>query len=59
MVGNPAIKINKNSLSQGTLFIEINEALLEGDKTKLKIEMYDGDKLIETISSNFLGPRNF
>ncbi|MEZ4853439.1 cytochrome c oxidase accessory protein CcoG [Flavobacterium sp.] len=59
MVGNPTVKVEKNSLSQGTLFIEINEALLEGDKTKLKIELYDGDKRIETTSSNFLGPRNF
>ena len=29
---------------------------LKGDKTKLTIEVYSNDKLIETTTVNFLGP---
>ena len=46
-------------MKSGTLFIEINQFLLESDKTKLEIEVYDGNKLIETSGTNFLSPRSF
>ncbi len=59
MVGNPYIKIKKEGLVQGTLFIEINPAFLEGDKTRVKIEIYNNKELIETTKTNFLGPRSF
>ena len=59
MVGNPYVKVSKEGLAQGTLFIEINPAFLEGDKTKIKIEVYNKDELIETTNTNFLGPRSF
>jgi hypothetical protein len=41
----------------GTLFIEINQYLLQSDKTKLKLEVYEGDKKIETTTTSFLSPR--
>ena len=59
MVGSPYVKVNKEGLSQGTLFIEINPAFLEGDKTRVKIEIYNRNELIETTKTNFLGPRSF
>lgn len=59
MVGNTSIHVSKNSLSQGTFFIEIDEALLEKDRTKVEIEVYNGDEKIEETTSNFLGPRTF
>jgi len=59
LVGSPAIKIGKEGMVQGTLFVEINPALLHGDKTKIIIEVYEGDRLVETESTNFLGPRRF
>ncbi|QEE50849.1 cytochrome c oxidase accessory protein CcoG [Flavobacterium alkalisoli] len=59
VVGKPHFKVPKAGIAQGTLFVEINEALLKGDKTKILLEVYDGDRLIETESSNFLGPRTF
>lgn len=46
-------------LAQGTLFIELNQSLIKGDKTKLTIEVYSGKKLIETTTVNFLGPRSY
>lgn len=59
MVGNEYFKVPKEGLAEGTLFIEINPAFLEGDKTKVNIEVYNGDDLIETETTNFLGPRTF
>ncbi len=59
IVGKAEFKIAKEATAQGTMFIEINPAFLEGDKTKITLEVYDGDKLLETQTTNFLGPRNF
>ena len=58
-VGNSDLILKREGVSQGTLFIEINQALLDGDKTKVKIGVYNGNKLLETTTTNFLGPRTF
>jgi hypothetical protein len=50
-VGNQRVKVAKQEIASGTIFIEIN--LLESDKTKLKIEVYSGDKKIETSTTSF------
>ncbi|KDN54628.1 cytochrome c oxidase accessory protein CcoG [Flavobacterium seoulense] len=59
MVGSPTLKVAKQGMSSGTLFIEINKYLLKSDKTKLKIEVFNGDKKIETTTTSFLSPRTF
>jgi hypothetical protein len=41
------------------LFVEIPAALLESDNTKINIEVRQGNKVIETVTTNFLGPRAF
>lgn len=58
-VGNNSFKIDKEGLAEGTLFIEIDKALLDNDKNKVKIGVYSGDGLIETTTTTFLGPRSF
>ncbi|MNK08471.1 putative electron transport protein YccM [compost metagenome] len=58
-VGTSHFKVLKEGMVSGTLFVEINPVVLEGDKTKITLEVYNGDKLIETETTNFLGPRNF
>jgi hypothetical protein len=58
-VGKTHFKVAKEGISQGTLFIEIDQALLESDKTKVKIGVYNGKELLETTATNFLGPRSF
>ncbi|WP_339658729.1 FixG Ig-like domain-containing protein, partial [Flavobacterium frigidarium] len=59
LVGNQHVKVVKQGMSSGTIFIEINQYLLENDKTKLKIEVYNGNKKIETSTTSFLSPRSF
>jgi len=58
-VGKTHFKVKKEGISQGTLFIEIDQVLLESDKTKVKIGIYNGEELLETTTTNFLGPRSF
>jgi len=59
VVGEQDLKVPKQGMKSGTLFIEINQYLLESDKTKLEIEVYEGNKKIETSQTNFLSPRSF
>ena len=46
-------------LAEGTLFIEINNSALNGDKDKLKIGVYSGNEIIETTTARFLAPRSY
>ncbi|PQJ72135.1 cytochrome c oxidase accessory protein CcoG [Polaribacter butkevichii] len=59
LVSNHDFVVPKQGLAEGTLFIEINSAALEKDKIKLEIGVYSDDKLIETTTTNFLGPRSY
>lgn len=59
LVGKQDFKVPKQGMNSGTLFIEINQYLLDTDKTKLDIEVYNGNKKIETATTNFLSPRSF
>ncbi len=53
------IIVPAQGLAEGTLFIEINNAALSGDKNRAVIEVYSNNDLIETTSVTFLGPRNY
>ncbi len=59
VVGEQDIKVPRQGMNEGTLFIEINHFLLENDKTKIEIEVYNGNLKIESSTTNFLGPRSF
>ncbi|TYP97384.1 cytochrome c oxidase accessory protein FixG [Tenacibaculum adriaticum] len=52
-------EVPKQGLAEGSLFIELHQSQLKKDKVKLKIGVYSGDKLIETTTTNFLGPRSY
>ena len=51
--------VPKQGIAEGTLFIEINNSALSGDRNKIKIGVYQNDELIETTTANFLGPRSY
>ncbi|PWG06892.1 cytochrome c oxidase accessory protein CcoG [Polaribacter aquimarinus] len=59
LVSNHNFKVPKQGLAEGTLFIELNASAIKGDKEKLEIGVFSGDKLIETTITNFLGPRSY
>ena len=52
-------QVPKQGLAEGTLFIDIPKKELGDDKIKLKIGVFSGEKLIETTTTNFLGPRSY
>lgn len=53
------VVVPPQGLVEGTLFIEVPQAALDGHKTKMEIGVYSDGKLIETTRTNFLGPRSF
>ena len=53
------IEIPEKGYAEGTLFIEINQAILDGEKENVEIGIYSGKELIETTKTNFMGPRSF
>lgn len=59
MVSQDSFKVPAEEIAEGTLFIEINSSALTGDKDKLKIGVYNGEKLIETTTTQFLAPRSY
>jgi polyferredoxin len=59
LVQGSGFEVPAQELSEGTLFIEINNAALTGDKDKLKIGVYSGDALIETTTARFLAPHSY
>ena len=54
-----SILVPSKGIAQGTFFLEINNSALSGDRNKIKIGVFKEDKLIETATANFLGPRSF
>lgn len=59
LVSHDDFEVPAEQISEGTLFIEINNNALTGDKDKIRIGVYSGDKLVETTSVRFLAPRSY
>ncbi len=59
VVTHQNFSVPAEKLAEGTLFIDINAAALNGDKDKLKIGVYSGNTLIETTTTRFLAPRSY
>ena len=56
---NKTIEVPATGLAEGTLFIEMNQKDLEGDKHKVRVDVYSDEELIETTTVSFLGPRSY
>ncbi|PRX57624.1 cytochrome c oxidase accessory protein CcoG [Flagellimonas meridianipacifica] len=59
LVSKDSFEVPAEELAEGTLFIEINNSALNGDKDRLKIGVYSGEELIETTITQFLAPRSY
>lgn len=58
LVGETKLKIPKDGIVTGMMFVYIDNADVKGRKTKLKIGVYEAGKKITTITTSFLGPFN-
>ncbi len=59
LVAAQQIDIPAQQLAEGTLFIQVENKALNGEKDKLKIGVFSGEQLIETTVTTFLGPRSY
>lgn len=59
LVGNSEVFVKPGADTKGTMFIEINENLIDKAKTKVELEIYSDGKLIDKETTTFLGPRKF
>lgn len=50
------IVVQKEGQGKGSFFIVLPNTFIKDRKTPLKIGLYDGDKKITTLSTNFMGP---
>lgn len=53
------IVVPAQGMIEGTFFVEIPGAELDGNRNKIIIEIYSGDVLIETTTATFMGRRSF
>ena len=51
-----AITVAKEGQGKGSFFIVLPNSFIQDRKTKLKIGLYDGDRKLATLSTNFMGP---
>nr|WP_321451950.1 cytochrome c oxidase accessory protein CcoG [uncultured Carboxylicivirga sp.] len=50
------MKIKEQEKLQGAFLLKLSKDQLEGSSTKVLLGIYDGDQLLETIESTFVGP---
>lgn len=56
LVGETGLRIPKQGIISGTMFVYLSNADVTRRKTPLKIGVYENGKKISTISTSFLGP---
>ena len=55
MVGQK-MHVEDKGVAEGAMFVIIPKENLDDKKTKIEIEVYSGDRKIETVKTNFMGP---
>ena len=58
-VGQHDITVPPQDLVEGTMFIELHRAALDGHKNRVEIGVFSNSELIGKTRTNFLGPRSF
>jgi len=56
LIGETSLKIPKDGIVAGAMFIYLDKGSVTGRKTKLEIGVYEQGKKISTITTSFLGP---
>ncbi|MDX2247583.1 MAG: cytochrome c oxidase accessory protein CcoG [Bacteroidia bacterium] len=55
-VGAAALSVNPRDITKSAMFVDIPPEQLTGSKTPIKIEVWAGDKMLDEVKTNFLGP---
>ncbi len=56
MIGKPAITVVKEGMGAGSFFVVLPKSRLTSRKTEIKMDLFNKDKLIASLKTNFLGP---
>lgn len=54
--GGGSLTVGASQLSESAFFIDIEAERLNGLKTDIRLGIYSGDRLIETVETGFMGP---
>ena len=57
LMGSGPFVVHKEQIGQTSVLIEIAPSALSDNSTQLKIGVYSEDKLLETVTTGFVGPR--
>lgn len=57
MIGS-GLSIKEQDKTEGAFFVNLSGDILNGTETNVKIAVYTGDRLLETVKTSFMGPRN-
>lgn len=53
-----ALVVSGQDKTEGAFFIELDNKVLTGTETKIKLAVYSNDRYLETVKTSFMGPRN-
>ena len=56
LIGTEKISLKEEDQASGSFFIVLPRNVIDKRKLKLKIGLYEGDKKVTSISTNFMGP---
>lgn len=56
LVGGEQLNVPEDGLAESVFFVKLPRAQLRGVQTPLRIGVYDGERLLETVKTGFLGP---
>jgi hypothetical protein len=56
LVGQPISNIGAQDIVKGAFFIEIPKGELKARKNEIQVEVRSGDRVLEVVTTNFLGP---
>lgn len=56
MVGQDELFVERQGVAQGAMFIVLNRNDIHQMSTKVKVGVYAGEELLETVKTSFLGP---
>ncbi len=56
VIGKPYIEVVKEGQGSGSFFVVLPKKLIKERSTKVRLALYEGDKKITVIKTNFLGP---
>jgi len=57
MVGG-SLNIKGQDKTEGVFFVDLSGELLNGMETKVEVAVFANDRLVETVRTSFMGPRN-